>query len=249
MNMNSSTSLIVRDKRKNIEDYSASIQEVEEVYTDLLSETGDCVDKSMAARLIIESIRLGYVLGNLKDGLKPHYIIFVETLISSEKCFGKEEERYSPNDIDLTSVRFVSSTIVYGECLGFSQSDLPQISECIPSGIEQLVDRLLSYYQPDRTISEALKEKGKYKQLIAIMDSDDKAYQAKKLKNYLDQWPKKLGIRAPDGIRPLHETPTYDGYWCYEAAAVVIVCDIDDESFKDHEFYPSELMSWREQSI
>jgi len=76
-------------------------------------------------------------------------------------------------------------------------------------------------------------------------NSDDKAFQAKKLKTYLDQWPKKLGIRAPNGARPLHETPTYDGYWCYEAAAVVIVADIDDESFRDHEFYPTELMSWR----
>jgi hypothetical protein len=39
--------------------------------------------------------------------------------------------------------------------------------------------------------------------------------------------------------------PDYDGYyWCYEAAAVAMAFNIDDASFIDHEYYPSELMSW-----
>ena len=221
----------------------ARLREGEEINELLFG--GGCTNESRLARSTINNIRIRYLRGDSDLNIAPYYEKFLEILYKSEKCFQEEGERYSPNDIDLTSVRFVSSTIVYGKCLGFSHSDLTKMAECIPSGIEQLVDRLLSHYQPEREISEVLKEKGKYKQLIEIMNSDDKAFQAKKLKNYLDQWPKKLGIRAPDGIRPLHETPTYDGYWCYEAAAVVIVCGIDDESFRDHEFYPADLMSWR----
>ena len=204
----------------------------------------DCELISSAAQMQISICRASYAKGEGLE-LSNYFTSFLEYLFLSEKCFETVGERHSRNDIDLTSVRFVLSAIVYGKCLGFSHSDLTKMAECIPYGIEQLVDRLLSHYQPEREISEVLKEKGKYKQLIEIMNSDDKAFQAKKLKNYLDQWPKKLGIRAPDGIRPLHETPTYDGYWCYEAAAVVIVCGIDDESFRDHEFYPADLMSWR----
>ncbi|MBF4636310.1 DUF1911 domain-containing protein [Agreia pratensis] len=35
---------------------------------------------------------------------------------------------------------------------------------------------------------------------------------------------------------------SYGGYWCFEAAAVVKLLDIDDSSFRDNEFYPADLV-------
>ncbi len=207
----------------------------------------DCELISSSAQMQISICRTSYAKGEGSLDLSKCFNSFLKYLFLSEKCFKKVGERHSRNDIDITSVRFVASAIVYGECLCFSKAELVKMASCIPEGIDQLVDMLLSFYQPDREISDVLKDVKKYKQLVEILNSDDPAFKIKKMKNYLNQWPKKLGIRAPDGIRPLHETPTYDGYWCYEAAAVVIMADIDDESFKDPEFYPSELMSWRKE--
>jgi Domain of unknown function (DUF1911) len=34
----------------------------------------------------------------------------------------------------------------------------------------------------------------------------------------------------------------YSGYWCFEAAAVVKLLDIDDSSFRDNEYYPADLL-------
>lgn len=233
----------MRDKFLTNEYFVCRIKEEGEIFS--LLENGGCRDQSMLAESMLGFIRLRYASISGIEELKITYNRFLEILYSSEKCFQKAMKTERP--ITLTNVRFVSSAIVFGECLGVSQSELTTMAKCIPAGKDQLVDRLLSHYQADRKISTDLTEKAKYKQLVAILDMEDKKQQAKKLKTYLDQWSNKLGIRAPDGVRPLHETPTYDGYWCYEAAAVVIVADIDDESFKDHEFYPTELMSWRKE--
>jgi len=232
----------MRDSWQSLGFFNNLIKEGTELFELQLSRN-DCFNIARASYQILGNVRVSYAKGGLLSELKNLYSLFLKYIVLSKKCYEKTGEDDYP--ADLTIPRFVSSAIVYGECLGFDKPELKKMAECIPAGIDQLVDRLLAHYQPDREISDVLKEKGKYKQLIEILDSDDKDFQAKKLKNYLNQWPKKLGIRAPDGIRPLHETPTYDGYWCYEAAAVVIVADIDDESFKDHEFYPAELMSWR----
>jgi hypothetical protein len=232
----------MRDKWRDKNYFEELILEIHEVYKDGISgKEENCYIQSIASIALLACARIAYSKGDSFDEVKQRYDFFLKHLLQSEECYQKDEERESL----LKNTRFVSSTIVYGECLGYDYATLQIMAKCIPAGKEQLVDRLLSAYQPDRPISTYLDEARKYKQLIAILDSDNKAQQAKKLKSYLDQWPKKLGLRAPDGLKPLHTTPTYDGYWCYEAAAVVIVCGIDDESFRDHEYYPGELMSWR----
>ena len=225
--------------------FKTLLQEIHDVYSDEFKGKGkgDCEDLSDACVEHVACVRVSYAKGDSVRVMNKYYSAFLKHVFYADKvCKATNENEKS---ILLLKPYFVSSAITFGESLGFTNDKLIKVAEYIPSGKNQLVDILLSHYLPDRKISEVLREKGKYKQLIEILESKDKAFQAKKLKNYLDQWPKKLGIRAPDGIRPLHETPTYDGYWCYEAAAVVIVCGIDDESFRDHEFYPADLMSWR----
>ena len=235
----------MRDNRKTNKYYEELILEIHEVHKDEISgKEKDCYFQSLTSIELLACSRIAYAKGDSDVEIKLRYDFFIKHLFQSEECHQHITDKDS-HPLTLTNDRFVSCATVYGICLGYEKTNLKKMAKCIPAGTDQLIDRLLAYYQPDRSISDVLMEKGKYKQLIAIMDSDDKIFQAKMLKTYLDQWPKKLGIRAPDGARPLHETPTYDGYWCYEAAAVVIVADIDDESFKDHEFYPSELMSWR----
>ncbi|MBH1664869.1 PoNe immunity protein domain-containing protein [Stenotrophomonas maltophilia] len=36
----------------------------------------------------------------------------------------------------------------------------------------------------------------------------------------------------------------YMGYWAFEAALVVMLFDIDDSSFRDHEYYPADLVAY-----
>ena len=64
------------------------------------------------------------------------------------------------------------------------------------------------------------------------------------VKAYLEAWYKLEG--SPD--YHLMDTDAYIGYWCWEAALVVKLYDIDDSSFIDHEYYPKDLVHWQDNS-
>ncbi|MEL7145206.1 MAG: PoNe immunity protein domain-containing protein [Bacteroidota bacterium] len=38
------------------------------------------------------------------------------------------------------------------------------------------------------------------------------------------------------------KSDSYNGYWCFEAAAVVKIKGLDDSSFRDHPYYPADLV-------
>jgi len=64
---------------------------------------------------------------------------------------------------------------------------------------------------------------------------------AKMLKKFVKQWYNKMrGL----GWHDLHKSKFdgYYGYWCYEAAAIAKICDIDDSELLDHPHYPADLI-------
>lgn len=66
------------------------------------------------------------------------------------------------------------------------------------------------------------------------------------VKRYLDNWyPAFSGCSWHDGhlIKKEHMSP-YNGYWSFEAAAICVIHDIDDSSFRDHLVYPKDLADW-----
>ncbi len=42
-----------------------------------------------------------------------------------------------------------------------------------------------------------------------------------------------------------HKTEFYSGYWAWELGAFVKIMGLDDSSFKDHRFYPYDLVHWQ----
>ncbi|MCY1246823.1 hypothetical protein D9M72_600960 [compost metagenome] len=68
-----------------------------------------------------------------------------------------------------------------------------------------------------------------------------------KVKEYLDGWYKSFeGVPWHDGHRHAVEGEymPYYGYWSFEAAAVCVIHDIEDSSFRDHLLYPKDLADW-----
>ena len=62
------------------------------------------------------------------------------------------------------------------------------------------------------------------------------------VRTFLDGWYKKVYLA--DGGFPTHGGDAYDGYWSYEAAAVVMLWNIDDSAFREHPYYPDALVSY-----
>ena len=79
-----------------------------------------------------------------------------------------------------------------------------------------------------------------YFKLLKVFAADP-AKRPSLMAKYMDEW------YTASRREPYYESHTkgrdhsFLGYWSFEAAAVAYVLDIDDASFRDHEFYPRDL--------
>jgi len=94
-----------------------------------------------------------------------------------------------------------------------------------------------------REVGDSLLYKKRFEKLYKVIESTAEN-RARLVLNYLNSWYKLIG--SPD--YHLMDTDAYDGYWCWEAALVVKLYDIDDSSFIDHEYYPKDLVHWQDNS-
>jgi hypothetical protein len=62
-------------------------------------------------------------------------------------------------------------------------------------------------------------------------------YEASRREPYHDQHPK----------NDLRSGRSYYGYWSWEAAAVTWLLNIDDTIYRDHQFYPKDLVDFARQ--
>lgn len=244
----------VRDKRRDKAGYDATFTNEEALVEETLDpdeieklEQIDpvyrCTEYSDAGRMEIGMLDLAYARGDSRAALRPLFERGLSRLWQGEACF-RERGRYSPHDINLVESEFSLLAVAFGEGLGFERAVLARLAACIPAEMNALVDRVLAVYLPDRPIAESLRDPGKYRPLLKLLDAEpDK--RPGLLKKYLDSWPRRLGPRGPEGPWPMHQSSEYRGYWCFEAAAVVAAFGIDDSGFIDHEYYPGELMRWR----
>lgn len=66
------------------------------------------------------------------------------------------------------------------------------------------------------------------------------------MKQYLAGWYKSFeGVPWHDGHLVFNdEYSAYEGYWAFEAAAICVLYNIDDSSFRDHMVYPKDMADW-----
>lgn len=66
----------------------------------------------------------------------------------------------------------------------------------------------------------------------------------KAIKKYLDKW---YEMHKDDAWYDSHlRSYGYSGYWAWEVAALVKVMGLDDRSFKNHQYYPYDMVHWKE---
>ena len=106
-------------------------------------------------------------------------------------------------------------------------------------GQDVLFDRLAQKLEPNRRIGTELKISRHYRLLVSALDAIP-ADQPALVKKFLDGWYAK--VHAPQGaVKP--DSDGYTGYWSWEAALVVMLFNIDDSSFRDHKYYPDQLVA------
>lgn len=110
-----------------------------------------------------------------------------------------------------------------------------------------LIERLITPFVADRgTPSNEARRHLPYRKLIKIFDVENEKRPALMLK-YLEDW------YEASRREPYHEQHpetdirsgiSYYGYWSWEAAAVTWLLGIDDTIYREHQFYPKDLVDF-----
>ena len=122
-------------------------------------------------------------------------------------------------------------------------------TEATPEGQEKdgLIERLIAPFVTDRgTPPKDARRHLPYRKLIKVFDADAEKRPAMMLQ-YLEDW-YEASRREP--YHDQHPQPdirsgiSYFGYWSWEAAAVTWLLDIDDSTYREHQFYPKDLVDF-----
>ncbi|UTV26482.1 PoNe immunity protein domain-containing protein [Photobacterium atrarenae] len=131
----------------------------------------------------------------------------------------------------------------FAYCVGMGDSYYRKMLDLTGNkGLDILFDSIaVKLGDTERPIGGKLLYPKRFKPLYQVIDAEP-AQRPELMKAYLDAWYDLIG--RPD--YHLMDTDAYDGYWCWEAALVVKLYDIDDSSFSDHPYYPVDLVHYKE---
>jgi hypothetical protein len=104
---------------------------------------------------------------------------------------------------------------------------------------------LCCWYRPkisEESYAEYFHVNERYGMLKEIIEETDKQIAQEKLKFFLDKkWYASLkGTPMHNQHKNRHNT--YVGYWCFQAAAITKIMKLDDSIYRDHKFYPKDLL-------
>lgn len=145
--------------------------------------------------------------------------------------------------LDLTPFYFSAFfALAFFVALRRNKEDISQLLVATgEAGQDQLYDRVVQRIDPDRDIGPKIKIAPHYNLLVEAMDAEPTA-QTQLLVRFLDGWYEKICKLSEAHNTHLREA--YTGYFSYEAAAVVMLWDIDDSAFRDHPYYPDALVDY-----
>ncbi|MGR5149720.1 PoNe immunity protein domain-containing protein [Photobacterium alginatilyticum] len=131
----------------------------------------------------------------------------------------------------------------FAYCVGMGDTYYHKILDLTGNkGLDVLFDTIaVKLGDTARPVGDKLLYPKRFKKLYQVIEAEP-AKRPALMKVYLDAWYKLIG--TPD--YHLMDTDAYDGYWCWEAALVVKLYDIDDSSFSNHPYYPIDLVHFKE---
>lgn len=181
------------------------------------------------------------VLSGWEDYAKCHVAFH-----GTSRAGGRKVPHLDLYDDDFWSaIRLTSFAI----CLGYTDL-LPRVAalwDYENDDMDGLLERLVAPYVPGRgTPPDKCTRHLPYFKTIKIFAAAPEQRPALMAK-YLDEWYK------ASRREPYYESHTkgrdhnYKGYWSFEAAAISVLLEIDDSSYRDKPFYPAELADYGRQ--
>jgi hypothetical protein len=136
--------------------------------------------------------------------------------------------------------------LAFAYCLGMGQGYYKQVLDLMDNqGLDALFDRVsVKLGDSNREIGTTILFKKRFNKLYAIIEAEPEL-RPELMQAYLCAWYKLIG--SPDFH--LMDTDAYDGYWCWEAALITKLYNIDDTIYLNHPYYPKDLVHWNGESV
>ena len=155
----------------------------------------------------------------------------------------EQKDRIGWEELHQSDLKRSLAWFAFAYCLNMGQAYYQQVLDLIANqGRDALFDQIaVQLGDVDREVSDTLLFKRRFNRLYKVIQAAP--HQRPKLMlAYLDAWYKL------EGSPQLHlmDTNTYKGYWCWEAALVTKLYQIDDHLYQDHPYYPKDLVHWSE---
>lgn len=155
----------------------------------------------------------------------------------------EQVERIDWEELHEDDMRRTLIWLAFAYCLNMGQEYYQQVLELIANqGQDGLLDNIaVTMGDTTREVAQSTLFKKRFGKLYKVVLADPEQ-RPSLVKEYLNAWYKAEG--SPD--YHLMDTDAYIGYWCWGAALVVKLYNIDDSSFIDHEYYPKDLVHWQD---
>jgi hypothetical protein len=190
---------------------------------------------------------LGYSLGDLKVDTQESLKWLLEMERRGNQLELREDKVYFAQKRDLT----LNNYYFYLYWLTFAKAvdlDLSLVKEAISIMAQVGVDRLFDLIMvqlgdKNRKIGEKVRHPKIFKKLLSVVEAPE-ARATRTYEGYISM----VGMLRPfkAGLNDNHakdsRISTTRGYWCYEAALVVMLWNIDDSSFRNNPYYPKDLV-------
>ena len=198
----------------------------------------DLLEISYSAGAQLESLRSAF----------PEILSYLEEYaLYSEKYNQTPEGRINPGPhIAIRDVEFTRANrlVCFAILLGWVEL-LPRIMAIIEYNNDELdgmLERLAAVYVPrSETMPSDCARHLPYYKTLAIFNAD-LAIRSTLVRDYLDDWYE--ASRREPYYESHEKAKRYLGYWSWEAGAITIALKIDDHTYRDHEFYPGDMVDF-----
>lgn len=252
-------------RREKLLDYSSYQVEAEDLAMRIPRTTQRLADKEFMskksavdaenmthgrAEYSIDLLTLSYSAGTAIEDLRVYYPIVLDHW-DEYACYAKASDN-SPESEGAWVAHFallgdayemVNRMACFGILLGHTQllARLASIIEYRNPKMDGLLERLLLPFVPGRSPppDECTRHLPYFKTLKIFKAAKEE--RPSMMAEYLSEW---YVASRREPYFDSHTRDNFQGYWSWEAAAITVLLDIDDTSYRDASFYPRDLVAF-----
>lgn len=227
---------MIRDKLRNREYFDLYIEEERDDinwYCNKLNKGEVTEDRILPVKKGILSAKINCIIAQYSRGDSVHHLMksFDEIFHDFKELGAKGvTHTYSEN------LRIVSLSVLF---------DITKEKICDFNGMTLYQDSLMNFLINGEMTDEISKEnlqRKDYSMLYELIFMADKEKQSEQLKTFVnDIWYKTNDEMGWYEAHKETKVNIYNGYWCFEAAAVAKLLNIPDDNLKDSQYYPYDL--------